>query len=429
MVLSLKTTILLLLASSSNAFVLRQRQISRFPWIVYQAQQPDWLSKPEKDKEAIALENTLQQSRRRQQQQQREEEEGFTSPEEAHIPTTGVSVSDMLEEVGKTQFDTQLVPITGLAGVAQIVTTSMGDGGLEPVRYLVRLTPSSSSGNIAFAMTDVPPYSASLVSKMRRYMGSNGTLSAILITSRDAIHYNDAPAVFTTRRSDLYKWKAEFGDIHVAAYRLDIPRDCSELVTQRLDGHGPWAADSDNMTLVESGRPLTYENWDEETTKGIIDKGETPPDADMVDEDEEYSPLAIRRREEGKAVLAIYTPGHSFGTVSYVFPHMKAVVSGYTIPIEDDRDQDSPGPALDCRGYVTTSMAGLKKKMESARHLVETYSDRFKVILPSRSDPMFLPESVPGRTRALLRIVEEYEKLGQVYEQLGILSDNDDDDE
>lgn len=428
MVLSPKATILLLVASCSNAFVLRQPKINRLPWILHQSQQQDWLSKPEKDKDATALENTLQQGRRRQQQQQQGEQEGFVSPEEAHIPTTGVSVSDMLEEVGQTQFDTQLIPITGLAGVAQIVTTSMGDGGLEPVRYLVRLTPSSSSDDIAFAMTDVPPYSARLASKMRRYMGPNGTLSAILITSRDAIHYNDAPAVFTTRRSDLSKWKADFGNIHVAAYRLDIPRDCSELVTQRLDGYGPWAADSNNMTLVESGRPLTYEKWDEETTKGIIDKGETPPDAHMVDEDEEYSPQAIRGREEGKSVLAICTPGHSFGTVSYVFPHLKAVVSGYTIPIEDDRDQDSPGPALDCRGYVTTSKAGMKKQMESARHLVESYSDRFKVILPSRSDPMFLPESVPGRTRALLRIVEEYEKLGQVYEQLGILSDDDDDD-
>ena len=104
-------------------------------------------------------------------------------------------------------------------------------------------------------------------------------------------------------------------------------------------------------------------------------------------------------------------------------------MSGYTIPIEDNRDQDNAGPALDFRGYITTSKAGMKKQMESARHLIETYSDRFNVILPSRADPLFLDGSVQDRRRILLQIVEQYEKIGNVYEQLGIVSQTSDDDD
>ena len=332
--------------------------------------------------------------------------------------------------MGQTKFETTLVPIETLPGVSQIVTAST-NGDLEPVRYLIAATPTLDNVTMLFVMTDVPPYSISLDASIRRHMGPSGQLVAILCTSRTAIHYNDAPAVFTTRRSDLVKWKAAFPQIHVVGYRLDIPRDCASLVTQRLDGYGPWAA-SENMTFLESGRPLMYKEWDEPTKMGIIKEGATPPDGDAIEDDEDdedYSPDAIRARQLGKAILTVYTPGHTFGTVSYVFPNLQAIVSGYTIPIEDNRDQDNAGPALDFRGYITTSKAGMKKQMESARHLIETYSDRFNVILPSRADPLFLDGSVQDRRRILLQIVEQYEKIGNVYEQLGIVSQTSDDDD
>jgi hypothetical protein len=375
------------------------------------------------------VETTFQRGRQIQQQQQQEEEEeeGALTTDDVPIPTTGVSVSEVLEEVGQTKFETTLVPIETLPGVSQIVTAST-NGDLEPVRYLIAATPTLDNVTMLFVMTDVPPYSISLDASIRRHMGPSGQLVGILCTSRTAIHYNDAPAVFTTRRSDLVKWKAAFPQIHVVGYRLDIPRDCASLVTQRLDGYGPWAA-SENMTFLESGRPLMYKEWDEPTKIGIIKEGATPPDGNAIEDDEDYSPDAIRARQLGKAILTVYTPGHTFGTVSYVFPNLQAIVSGYTIPIEDNRDQDNAGPALDFRGYITTSKAGMKKQMESARHLIETYSDRFNVILPSRADPLFLDGSVQDRRRILLQIVEQYEKIGNVYEQLGIVSQTSDEDD
>lgn len=426
------SALLCILVSNSNAFIRHYSHPTGLFGVLLQSQQPsDWLRNPTDTSEAA---NVVENAFRRGQQRQPQQQEGPVLPEEFHIPTTGISVSDVMEEESQTQFETVLVPIEGLEGVAQIVTTSTG-GGLEPVRYLINVTDPSSTSSCSFVMTDVPPYSELLAAKLRRYMGPLGTLDAILLTSKDAIHYNQAPAVFTTRRSDLFQWKSVFEDVHVVGYRLDIPRDCAELVTQRLDGYGPWALDKSgttikNMTFEETGRPLTREEWDEDTTKGIIDKKETPPDEEMTEENEAYSPEGIRARQEGKTVLAVYTPGHTFGTISYLFPNLEAVVSGYTIPIEDDRDQDSPGPALDYRGYITTSKAGIQLQMESARHLVEMYSDRFKVVLPSRADPLFLGgNSFEARREILLRIVSEYEKVGKVYEQLGILSDNEDGDD
>ena len=56
------------------------------------------------------------------------------------IPSSGISVTDELEEAQKDKFDSIVVPIHGLPGVAQIVTTASG-GGIEPVRYLVSLSP------------------------------------------------------------------------------------------------------------------------------------------------------------------------------------------------------------------------------------------------------------------------------------------------
>ena len=420
-----------LLALGDSAFIPVQACLmgNQRQMILQQSQQP-----PEESSEAVTVETTFQRGRQQQlqqqqqQQQQQDQQDSVQTPDNVPIPTTGISVSEVLDEVGQTKFDTTLVPVETLPGVAQIVTTS-NNGDLEPVRYLLAATISTTDNSTKlFVMTDVPPYSIALDASIRRHMGPSGKLTAILCTSRTAIHYNDAPAVFTTRRSDLAKWKDAFPQIHIVGYRLDIPRDCAALVTQRLDGYGPWAA-TENMTFVESGRPLLYKEWDEPTKMGIIEHGATPPDGDAIDDDENYSPDAIRARQLGKAILAIYTPGHTFGTVSYIFPNLQAVVSGYTIPIEVDRDQINAGPTLDVRGYITTSQAGMTKQMESARHLIETYSDRFNVVLPSRADPFFLDGSVQDRRRVLLQIVEQYETIGKVYEQLGIISQNSHDDD
>lgn len=364
------------------------------------------------------------------------------------IPSTGISVTDQVEELQRDKFESELVPITELPGVAQIVTTA-NDGIIEPVRYLVSLSPqerplSQEDGgetpnnelqaSQSFVMVDIPPFSDKLLANMRKFMASGSKLTAMIITSRDGIHYDDAPAVFTTRRSDLEKWTAVFPDAQVIGYRLDIPRDCREMITQRLDGYGPWALEESaggNVTFVETGRPLTCEVWDEDVAKQIMDEGAKPPDDELANDDERYTPKAIKGREQGKRLLAVYTPGHTFGSLTYIFPEIQVCCSGYTIPIEDDRYDEATGtgggggPALDFRGYVTTTRAGMSRMMESARNVVNTYSDRFNTVLPSRGDPLSLSGSEQDRIEALNDIIDQYDKIGKVYEQLGITSPNE----
>ena len=361
------------------------------------------------------------------------------------IPTTGVSVSDEMDTAHKDRFYTVVVPIKGLdKGVraAQVVTTASA-GSFEPVRYIVGLSKQNEEEEQegadnekittdTFVMVDVPPFSEQLKKDIQNYMGPSGRLSAILVTSRDCIHYEDPPGTYTIRKADLLKWAKAFPDTARVAYRLDIPRDCRESITQRLDGYGPFALEEEsatNVTFIESGRPLTYELWDDDTSKEIMAGKETPPDDLEGEEDDAeedmYSPEAIKAREVGKRVLAVYTPGRSFGSISYVFPDIQLCASGFTLPIEDTRSEenwgmDGTGPALDCRGYITTSRAGIERQMESSRDLINSYADRFNVILPSRGDPFFMDGDVEERKDYLLDIIGQYEKVGQIYERLGI---------
>ena len=296
-------------------------------------------------------------------------------------------------------------------------------------------------------MVDVPPYSETLAQQMKRMMGPNAALKAILVTCRDNIHYDDTPGVFTIRRSDLLKWEKAFPEAAIVAYRMDIPRDCRESITQRLDGYGPWAMQDGlvgkNETFIETGLPMTYNEWDPDIALEILEGRRKPPgddnslieeedDQDVIDlnSDGHYGPQSIREKENGKRILAIYTPGRTYGSVSYVFPELGLCASGYTLPLEDTRREswgvdNYAGPALDCRGFVTTNKAGIARQMESGRKLANDYSDRFHVVLPSMSDPFYLEEDVEDRRKTLLKIMDQYEKLGSIYEQLGITGDND----
>jgi hypothetical protein len=387
------------------------------------------------------------------------DQDGFMG--DVPIPTTGISVADEMEKTQKERFFTEVVSIKGLEpGIraAQIVTTTTS-GSFDPVRYVVGLSKQpvtiedskESSDDDAtkpdgspqsFVLVDVPPYSDQLAFEIRDFMGPNGKLDSILVTSKDCIHYDEAPGVYAIRRADLVKWERAFPNTAIVAYRMDVPRDCRESITQRLDGYGPFALDESsptNVTFVETGRPLTYEEWDYDLAQDVMSGKEPPPDepntaaeGDNMGEDL-YSAEAIRSREEGKRVLAVYTPGRTYGSMSYVFPEVNLVASGFTIPVEDSRNEEnigveSAGPALDVRGYITTSKTGITRQMESARNLIESYGDRFNIILPSRSDPYFLDGSTEERKQELLRIVAHYEKIGKIYEQLGITSYDDDED-
>ena len=405
-----------------------------------------------------------------------------------HIPSTGVSISDAMDEAQKDRFVTTLVPLPGKSGgvVAQLITTAINSATLEPLRYLVALSPPSNTTTSTtgspndetttipapttndYCLVDLPPYSPQLVQQMRQFMGgSAGRLVAILLTSRNAIHNdedNKSQVMTSTRRAECQAWRQAFPDAALVAYRLDIPRDCRPYVTQVLDGYGPFAwkeeeedgedetsanngavpPKNNNATFVETGRPLTYHAWDHSEAQDILNGKLKPEDAAATNTDGlsstlsdlHYTPESIRQREEGKSILAVYTPGHTFGSVSYVFPEIQMCCSGSTLPVEDPRRSNNDaggatGPILDCRGYITTSQAGIQRQTESARHLVQTYGDRFTTVLPSRGDPLqFAEDDRPEERQAmLLEMIEQYRRIGQIYEQLGITNDDDDDDD
>lgn len=361
------------------------------------------------------------------------------------FPKTGLSVSDQIEAANQDQFATTVVPIKGLKGCAQLVTAVIGKASLEPVRYLLALEEPTSDVT-DYVMVDMPPYSPQLEQAMKSFM--EGTfkstedkeiihsdanfsatprpfrLLALLVTTRDALHRNEQPSMYSNslveQAETLKAWRQAFPSLEVVANRIDIPRYCRPYVTQVLDGSGPFAMtvlENNTAVMVETGRPLTKAVWDDDLAKDILSGNQKPP---IEEEDNKCSLEAIRTRESGKRLLAVNTPGHTFGSVSYVLPNRGVCASGYTIPVEDARDQNG-GPLWDCRGYLTTSKAGIIRQMIQAKALVEVYADRFHTVLPSRDDPLFLsPDSVGERREELLAIVEQYRRLGEVYEQLGV---------
>ncbi len=326
-----------------------------------------------------------------------------------------------------------------------------------------------------------------------------GKLDVILITNRQCVHYDASPGVYVTRKSDLGRWRAAFPDANVVMYRLDVPRECRGEITQVLDGYGPWGYDETRDgngdgdgggdrggAFVETGRPLRIVEWDDDTKSRVLTRGETPPDDDddgitsaagieeavggydenvVVDDDDidtveddssMYTPDAIRKREGSYRLLAVYTPGHTFGSVTYVFPRRGICCSGYALPLDgsvDDIDDginsyvdddisdgassssSSPptigygggrsvppprGPRLDYRGYLATS-ASRPRQMSSALSLIDDYVDRFRVVLPARGDAVFLDQDADKRKRELMESVGLYKKIGDIYSRLGIV--------
>ncbi len=397
-----------------------------------------------------------------------------------NVPKTGISINDEMTSMqAQEKFLTRLFPLDldeyrhhesssnhedetnndefCTNYVAAIQTITAGTDGDEPMRYLVahdRYT--KNEPNRKYAMIDIPPYSDDLVNQIKDFMSitnddnvgderqtSKGTLATILVTCKNGLHYDEEPAVYVTRRSDLIKWKNAFPNVDIVMYRLDTPRDCKDSLAQVLDGYGPWAlndnnedgsdpkATKDKDLFVETGRPLTRMEWDPETQKKVLDDGEMPPDEDEDEGDENgdlYSPQAIRQREANKDILAVYTPGHTFGSVSYLFPKLKVCCSGFTMPVEKSRGGaniagiTNAGPAMDYRGYITTNSGGISKQIESSRVLVNTYGDRFSAILPSKGPPVSLGHlSTVERQRLLHDMLDEFAELGRVYESMGII--------
>jgi hypothetical protein len=191
-----------------------------------------------------------------------------------NIPKTGISINDeMLNFQNAEKYVTNIFSIEK-CGVGILQTVTVNTASDEPLRYLVPLRPVVNKNHTEcndevqkFAMIDLPPYSDDLVARMKAFMGNNASLSHILVTCRNGIHYDEAPAIYVTRRSDMEAWKRAFPSVNIVMYRLDIPRDCKNTVSQSLDGYGPWALDyTENGTDIfrETGRPLKVIVWNEE---------------------------------------------------------------------------------------------------------------------------------------------------------------------
>ena len=66
--------------------------------------------------------------------------------------------------------------------------------------------------------------------------------------------------------------------------------------------------------------------------------------------------------------------------------------------------------------------------MTSAKELIHSYINKFHIILPSTGEPLILSnndKSVPMNKEILLNIINQYEKIGEIYEQLGIILSDD----
>ena len=412
------------------------------------ASQLEWIQQRSSDKN------------RRQQQDEQSYDTEESSPVNINLPKNGISVNDeMIAFQSAEKFVTYILPL-GTKGVATLKTVTVNTVSDEPLRYLVPLQPTNLHGNNTkhdenhidtannddssknqnkFAMIDMPPFSDDLVERMKAFMGKNASLTHILVTSRNGIHYDEAPAVYVTRKSDMEAWKRAFPSVKIVMYRLDIPRDCKGLVSQSLDGYGPWALDTNDSRdgiFCETGRPLTMMVWNDDVKIRVLEKGETPPDDDENDDEilqdkELYTPQAIKTREEGNDILAVYTPGHTFGSVTYIFPQSKVCCSGCAIPVEDNRPSGfsmgqgmatGVGPRLDFSGYLTTSSGGIQRQVESARHIASVYVDRFDVILPARGPPVTLGDFDPEeRSQILHEMLNEYSEIGRIYASLGIV--------
>lgn len=347
---------------------------------------------------------------------------------DVHLPKTGVSVSDELEFGLIDTFQTTLHNVTN--GVAMLVTEPTHTVSVnEPLRYLVALDPprnDTTQTTVDYALVDVPPFSPQLWHSMQQFMGPNGRLKVLLLTNRHSIHTDTANGVYsTTTHPHLQAWLRACPKLYAVGYRLDVPRDVRFGLSQILDGYGPFAYNG--TTFVETGRPLQVVEWDHATAQDAMN-GKLPDD-DNDDSDEhdnqKYTLERTRQNEDDKGILAVYTPGYTYGSLSFVFPHTGVCCCGHTVPVEDTRYNENgdttAGPFLDCRGYITTSMDG-KRQMESARRLVEQYADRFDWVLPARGGPWHIDDN-DDKSEQLLGVIQQFESIIAVYQKLGITAE------
>ena len=350
----------------------------------------------------------------------------------------------------------------------------------SPLRYLLPIATTTTTTTTSltqtnkqqkkkvedYVMIDVPPYTPKLHSQIQNHCqsttySSNDAPIAILITNQNSIYYNDGPGVvYKSHRSDLQFWIKAFPNIQVVIHRIDMPREyhfnitipnrnhndddfTRPMVTQVLDGYGPWSWDSNTKTFKESGRPLTIIEWDDDKVKDFFEAGlnDHDDDNDHDHDDDDPHPYDIRSNEENKSLLAIYTPGHTMGSMCYILPKQHICASGFTIPPSPDNPISR---TLDYKGYITTNRATIDRQVQSLQTLKHDYLDRFSIVLPSRGSTLFLNDPLSNnhdndnddnenhyeqnqresllqvRKERLDEIITQFQKIGKIYESLGI---------
>lgn len=382
------------------------------------------------------------------------------------------SVSDMEYDLPATS-KASLERIPGLPGAGTIVSEN------DPfaTRYLVPLTipegevNESAQVNAAYTyvMVDVPPFSKKLVLEMQTFMATRGrrirekefteedeenedddepeivepsseTIAsmaplAILITSKNTIHYPQAEAVYSIRRSELLQWIAVFPNIQIVMHRLDLPRnvrmDLQSLAgnnLQILDGAGPYGWEYDKQstklpTFKELGPELKLLDWDYDKINDLYDD-ENPLNATQIAMDEAETdgtspriPTPIELQISQHPLIAVHTPGHTSGSISYLLPQSRVCASGSTLPDGTAHYQ------YDSRGILSTNEGGLETQGRSGRRLVEDYGGVIQCVLPTKGEIL----EVEGFTDEELRvgfweeILGQFDKVSRVYKRLGIV--------
>ena len=269
-----------------------------------------------------------------------------------------------------------------------------------PNAWIVRLSEAEKK----FIMVDVPKYSKTLEKQIRQFCDGNPPL-AIVVTNQNSIYYDDAPGGLIVRRSDAIKWTEAFQGIEIVVHRHDIFRDFQKVVTQRLDGYGPWGINLETGKFMDLGHPLqTIDGLDGFEMEFDVENYVSP----------EIEEINVRENKNSKSCIAIYTPGHSFGSMCLIVPELEAVCSGNTIPpvnlLEGKRLR------MDSQGIVTTNRAGIIRQAESVQNLIDGYADLFQLMLPSRGALQRFPSDLSKRKEMITKLIgkfEEYKKYDE----------------
>jgi hypothetical protein len=392
--------------------------------------------------------------------------------------------------------------------------------------YLLPLSMSSKDNEESedcvcdYVMVDVPPFSKELANDIQQFLSkgenenekvaannnnkknsnSRARVAAIFITNKNSICNAASQKIGTgsgtgdqsaesQSESDLQRWVTEFttkqnnkngGDVNgengsssspiieVIMHRHDVERrqlGNTKLVTQQLDGYGPWEYDlsttgtdsEDNDKFVETGDPLVLLNWSTEKIMSLYNDPTVNATAIAL---KEANKLRKQQRKNnannntkkpakgesgssssgnnGITITAVYTPGHTMGSMSYVFDmgdSLKVCCSGNTLP-----DAASGGrERMDQLGSMTTASNknGLLRQVESCHTLLNDYiicgdggdetekddDNTYPVaVLPARGEIVSLAHLPPERQKSFWQDrITQFEKLSRVYTNLGIL--------